>query len=140
MGGWVAEELFFGQTTTGPASDLAAATRTAAQMVGAAGMTGSLVSFLAVDRDLVSAVLADSASREQLEGVLDDARSTVRRLLSRNRHLVEALRDALLERHELIGPEITDVLERAQTQADVRASRPVLAAAMGARITRPPAA
>ena len=140
MGGWVAEELFFGQTTTGPASDLAAATRTAAQMVGAAGMTGSLVSFLAVDRDLVSAVLADSASREQLEGVLDDARSTVRRLLSRNRHLVEALRDALLERHELIGPEITDVLERAQTQADVRASRPVLAAAMGARVTRPPAA
>ena len=140
MGGWVAEELFFGQTTTGPASDLAAATRTAAQMVGAAGMTGSLVSFMAVDRDLVSAVLADSASREQLEGVLDDARSTVRRLLSRNRHLVEALRDALLERHELIGPEITDVLERAHTQAEVRASRPVLAAAVAGRMNRPPAA
>ena len=98
------------------------------------------MSFLAVDRDLVSAVLADSASREQLEGVLDDARSTVRRLLSRNRHLVEALRDALLDRHELIGPEITDVLERAQTQADVRASRPVLAAAVAGRMNRPPAA
>ena len=42
MGGWVAEELFFGQTSTGPAGDLASATRTAAQMVGAAGMTGSL--------------------------------------------------------------------------------------------------
>lgn len=140
MGGWVAEELFFGHTTTGPASDLAAATRTAAQMVGAAGMTGSLVSFMAVDRDLVSAVLADSASREQLEGVLDDARSSVRRLLSRNRHLVEALRDALLERHELIGPEITDVLERAQAAAEVRATRPVLAAAVAGRINRPPAA
>jgi len=127
MGGWVAEELFFGQTTTGPASDLAAATRTAAQMVGAAGMTGSLVSFLAVDRDLVSAVLADRASREQLETVLDDARSAVRRLLSRNRHLVEALRDALLDRYELVGPEITDVLERAQAAA-AAASRPVLAA------------
>ncbi|WP_203752603.1 AAA family ATPase [Cellulomonas chitinilytica] len=110
MGGWVAEELFFGQTTTGPASDLAAATRTAAQMVGAAGMTGSLVSFLATDRPLVSAVLADGKAREQLEQVLDDARSSVRRLLSRNRHLVEALRDALLERHELLGDEITDVL------------------------------
>ncbi|WP_456819948.1 AAA family ATPase [Cellulomonas sp. URHB0016] len=110
MGGWVAEELFFGQTTTGPASDLAAATRTAAQMVGAAGMTGSLVSFLATDRPLVNAVLADGKAREQLETVLDDARSSVRRLLSRNRHLVEALRDALLERHELLGDEITDVL------------------------------
>lgn len=110
MGGWVAEELFFGQTTTGPASDLAAATRTAAQMVGAAGMTGSLVSFMATDRPLVNAVLADSKARDQLEQVLEDARSSVRRLLSRNRHLVEALRDALLERHELIGDEITDVL------------------------------
>ncbi|MDM7829828.1 AAA family ATPase [Cellulomonas edaphi] len=113
MGGWVAEELFFGQTSTGPASDLAAATKTAAQMVGAAGMTGSLISFAATPHDLVSAVLSDSSAREQLETVLDDARSHVRRLLSRNRHLVEALRDALLERYELIGTEITDVLEAA---------------------------
>ena len=113
MGGWVAEELFFGQTTTGPASDLAAATRTAAQMVGAAGMTGSLVSFAATDRDLVSAVIADSAARAQLEEVLDAARGTVRRLLASNRDLVEALRDALLERHELVGEEITAVLEKA---------------------------
>ena len=113
MGGWVAEELFFGQTTTGPASDLAAATRTAAQMVGAAGMTGSLVSFAATDRDLVSAVIGDQAARAQLEEVLDSARGTVRRLLASNRDLVEALRDALLERHELVGEEITSVLEKA---------------------------
>ena len=131
MGGWVAEELFFGQTSTGPAGDLAAATRTAAQMVGAAGMAGSLISFAATPHDLVSAVLSDAQARQQLEGVLDDARSTVRRLLSKHRHLVEALRDALLERHELIGPEITDVLEAAalrqeqlgeQVEADNRAA------------------
>ncbi|MDO8120738.1 AAA family ATPase [Isoptericola sp. b490] len=113
MGGLVAEELFFGDTTTGPASDLAAATRTAAQMVGAAGMTGSLVSFQATGRDLVEAVLADSAAREQVEELLEDARRRVVWLLSRNRHLVEALRDALLERHELVGDEITDVLVEA---------------------------
>jgi len=125
MGGWVAEELFFGQTSTGPASDLAAATRTAAQMVGAAGMTGSLISFAATPHDLVSAVLSDTAAREQLETVLDDARSHVRRLLSRNRHLVEALRDALLERYELIGTEITDVLEAAaQTPAPAPSTPP----------------
>ena len=119
MGGLVAEEIFFGQTTTGPASDLAAATRTAAQMVGAAGMTGSLVSFLATPHDLVTAVLADSAARAQLETVLEESRDRVRWLLSRNRHLVEALRDELLIRHELVGPEITDVLEGA-TEAPAR--------------------
>ncbi|NNH09183.1 AAA family ATPase [Cellulomonas fimi] len=117
MGGWVAEELFFGQTTTGPAGDLAAATRTAAQMVGAAGMTGSLVSFLATDKPLVDAVVSDPRARAQLEQVLEDARATVRRLLSRHRYLVEALRDALLERHELIGREITDVLVQAHAEA-----------------------
>lgn len=110
MGGLVAEELFFGQTTTGPASDLAAATRTAVQMVGAAGMSGSLVSFLAADGDLVRAVLADPASRQQVETLLDSARDRVRWLLSQNRHLVEALRDALLERHELVGAQIAAVL------------------------------
>ena len=35
-------------------------------------------------------------------------------LLTANRHLVEALRDALMERHELVGREITDVLEAAR--------------------------
>ncbi|MCU1432422.1 MAG: ATPase central domain protein [Actinotalea sp.] len=110
MGGLVAEELFFGQTSTGPASDLAAATKIAAQMVGAAGMTGSLVSFLATGQDLVSSVLGDKAARAQLEGVLEESRDRVRWLLAQNRHLVEALRDALLERHELIGEQITDVL------------------------------
>ena len=110
MGGLVAEELFFGQTTTGPASDLAAATRLAVQMVGAAGMSGSLVSFLAVDGDLVRTVLADPASREQVEVLLDAARDRVRWLLAEHRHLVEALRDALLERHELVGEQIAQVL------------------------------
>jgi ATP-dependent Zn protease len=110
MGGWCAEELFFGDTSTGPASDLAAATRLAAQMVGAAGMTGSLVSLAATGKDIVEAVVNDTTARERLEQVLTDARDVVRLLLAANRDLVEALRDALLERHELVGPEITEVL------------------------------
>ena len=110
MGGWCAEELFFGDTSTGPASDLAAATRLAAQMVGAAGMTGSMVSLAATGKDIVEAVVGDTTARERLEQVLTDARDAVRVLLTANRDLVEALRDALLERHELVGPEITQVL------------------------------
>ena len=41
----------------------------------------------------------------------------VRGLLETNQHLVAALRDALLERHELIGREITDVLESSAATA-----------------------
>jgi len=116
MGGQAAEELFFGDISTGPAGDLLYATNVAAQMVGAAGMTDTLISFSAVqasalsDTNIVGRVLADSDGRERVERILQDQKAHTRLLLDENRHLVMALRDALMERHELIGREITDVL------------------------------
>ena len=47
-------------------------------------------------------------------------------LLEENRHLIEALRDALLERHELIGHEITDILEAAQAAHEAVPATPRL--------------
>jgi hypothetical protein len=38
----------------------------------------------------------------------------VKEALAENRHLVMALRDALMERHELVGREITDILDAAR--------------------------
>jgi cell division protease FtsH len=117
LGGQVAEELFFGDVSTGPGGDLAYATGIAAQMVGQAGMAGTLVSFSAVqgsslaDPGLVGRVLADAEGRRMVEELLHEQREAVRGLLAANRHLVAGLRDALLERHELIGSEITDVLQ-----------------------------
>jgi cell division protease FtsH len=116
FGGQVAEELFFGDVSTGPGGDLAYATGVAASMVGQAGMAGTLVSFSAVqgsslsDPGLVGRVLADDEGRRMVEELLHEQREAVRGLLAENRHLVEALRDALLERHELIGSQITDVI------------------------------
>ena len=48
---------------------------------------------------------------------LDQAKSDVRRLLDENRHLVVALRDALLEHEELVGDEIVETLRAAEAQA-----------------------
>jgi cell division protease FtsH len=121
FGGQVVEEQFFGDVSTGPAGDLAYATTIAAQMVGAAGMEGSSVSFAAVrdgaltGTDLVGKVLADAASRARVEKLLDEQKEITRELMRTNRHLVEALRDALLAREELVGSEITAVLEAAAT-------------------------
>jgi ATP-dependent Zn protease len=120
MGGQSAEELFFGDISTGPSGDLLYATNVAAQMVGAAGMTDTLISYAAVqgsalsDTNLVGRVLSDTEGRQRVERILQEQKGHTRALLSENRHLVEALRDALVERHELIGREITDVLEEAQ--------------------------
>jgi ATP-dependent Zn protease len=119
MGGQVAEELFFHDVSTGPGSDLLYATNVAAQMVGACGMSDTLVSLAAVqnsgfsDTNLVGRVLGDSSGRGRTEELLQRQKVVVRGLLENNLHLVSALRDALFERHELIGHEITDVLEAA---------------------------
>ena len=119
MGGQCAEELFFGDVSTGPGGDLLYATNAAAEMVGAHGMDDSLLSYAAIqnssfsDTNIVGRVLADDRGRDAVERLLQAQKAIAKGLLTGNRHLVEALRDALLEREELIGAEITDVLEAA---------------------------
>ena len=119
MGGMCAEEIFFGQASTGPGGDLAYATKVACEVVGSVGMAGSLVSLAAVENgalnnsNLVGRVLADPHTRPEVDRLLAQSKARVRALLDANPHLVEALRDALLERDELIGTEITDVLDGA---------------------------
>jgi len=118
LGGMVAEEIFFGESGTGPAGDLEAATNVAVEMVGSLGMSDSLISFRSISNgmiggNLASRVLADKDAREAINNLLDTQKREVTKLLAANRHLVEALRDALLEREELIDDDILEVLRRA---------------------------
>ena len=89
-------------------------------MVGSCGMIDSLISFAAVqnsalnDSNIVGRVLADPQGRAAVEDLLQQQKVVVKSLLEQNSHLIEALRDALLEREELIGREINDVLAGAQ--------------------------
>ena len=119
MGGQVAEEIFFGDVSTGPGGDLLYATNVAAEMTGACGMGETLMSYAAIqnsafsDTNIVGRVLGDPDGRAHVEELLQRQKVTVRGLLESNQHLVAALRDALIDRHELIGIEITDVLDAA---------------------------
>ena len=140
LAGMAAEELFEGESGTGPAGDLAAATSIAAEMVGSLGMAGSLISFRAMsetlfDPGLVGRVLANGESKRAVAGMLKREKAAAKRLLRANSRLVIALRDALLDREELIGDDILAVLDeaggkRAQTAARrATRSRPARAAA-----------
>jgi len=119
LGGLAAEELYLRETGTGPASDLAVATQTAAMMVGSLGMGGSLISWEAVSegpvasRNLVGRVLGDPESRERVEKLLDRQRDRAVEVLGDNRDVVFALRDALLDRDELVGEEIIVTIREA---------------------------
>ena len=117
FGGMVAEEIFFGESSTGVASDLQAATLNACQMVGILGMGSSLISVAAIESaggGVVGKVLADEARRSEVEALLTSSKESVGQMLEEYRHVVEALRDALLLRSELIGEEILDVIRQAQ--------------------------
>jgi len=129
LGGMAAEEIFEGESGTGPAGDLAHATQIAAEMIGSLGLGDSLISFRAVnegvfDSGLVGRVLGNSDAKRSVDSLLKKEKRTVRALLNKNSKLVIALRDALLDRDELIGDQIMEVLERAGGKPKTRARRP----------------
>jgi cell division protease FtsH len=112
FGGMVAEEMFFGETSTGVAGDLQAATSAACLMIGSLGMGSSLISADALDMpgNIVAKVLSSDSGRDEVEALLGKAKADVRDMLEAHRHVIENLRDELLERDELVGEEILDVI------------------------------
>jgi cell division protease FtsH len=117
LGGLAAEYLYFGESGTGPSSDLSAATALAAQMVGSYGMGSSLVSYEAVNNggysspNLVAKVLSNEDTKKEVNDMLLTHREQVSWLLEKNRDLVDGLVDALLQQDELLGDEIRAVIE-----------------------------
>ncbi len=121
FGGMVAEELFFGEASTGVTGDLQAATLNACQMIGLMGMGTTLISAAALEYPaggIVSKVLANDEGRAEVEALLADAKASVTRMLDEHRNVIESLRDALLERKELIGDEILEVIRGSRAQPD----------------------
>ncbi len=125
LGGMASEELFLGETGTGPGSDLAHATQVAALMVGALGMGGSLISYEAVAEgvvsrtNLVGKILGDADGKRRVEEILHAQKERIQGLLESNRDLVEALRDSLIARDELVGEEIVEVIHKALAKRDL---------------------
>ena len=117
FGGMAAEELMFGEAGTGPAGDLAAATRLAVEMVGAYGMADSFVSYNTAEEalggNLAAKVLTDPKGRKAVDRILDQAKAAAVEVVREGRHIVVALRDALLDQEELTEDEIRAVIAAA---------------------------
>ena len=118
LAGMAAEKIFFGESGTGPASDLLAATELAAQMVGSFGMGSSLISYEAASNgqagpNIVAKILTNEDAKREVEELMRLHQDQVAYLLEHNRDLIEALRDALLDQEELLGDDIAAVIEEA---------------------------
>lgn len=87
-------------------------------------MAGSLVSYEAIAeglvarKNLVGKVLGDAEAKARVEALLQDQKERVRGVLDQNRDVVEALRDALIERDELVGEQILEVIQEALARRD----------------------
>jgi cell division protease FtsH len=118
FGGMCAEKLFFGESGTGPSSDLRTATMLACQMIGSFGMGDSYISLEAVqhsaysEANLVAKVLSMDETKREVHEMLKLQHQEVLSLLTDNRDLVEALRDELLAHEEIMGDEIATVIEK----------------------------
>ncbi|HET7480078.1 MAG TPA: AAA family ATPase [Rubrobacteraceae bacterium] len=118
-----AENIYFGETTTGVSADLRQATWAAATMVGMFGMGKGLYSFGTLPNEMagssIGALLRDSGVREESNSILAEARREIEELLREKAPIVEGVRDALLEREEIVGDEI----DRLFTELEAGGSR-----------------
>ncbi|MEY2749652.1 MAG: hypothetical protein RLZZ168_1668, partial [Cyanobacteriota bacterium] len=122
LGGRSAEELVFGEVTTGAANDLQRATDIAEQMVGTYGMS-DVLGPLAYDkqggsrflgggnnpRRVVSDATAQAIDKE-VRGLVDRAHERALAILRHNRGLLESISQQILEKEVIEGDDLKTLL------------------------------
>jgi cell division protease FtsH len=122
-----AENVWFGETTTGVSQDLRQATWAAATMVGLFGMGKDLYSFGTIPDELaggssIGTLLRDPTVREEVNKILAAARKEIEDLLREKSAIVEGVRDALLDREEIIGEEIDRLFAGLESRGEPQGS------------------
>ena len=132
LGGRSAEEIVFGEITTGAANDLQRATDIAEQMVSTYGMS-SVLGPLAYDRQTgnrflgqtnnprraVSDATAQSIDRE-VRQLVDNAHNHALAILESNRESLELISRKILEKEVIEGDELQTLLNQCRTPDPVQ--------------------
>jgi cell division protease FtsH len=121
-GGWLAEKLFFNETTTGTKQDIQQATEMARHMVCEWGMAEDLGP-VAYGQEEEPIFLGKEIARHQdyseetarridnaVKEILDRARAEAGPIIRKNKDSLEALADALLNRETLVDDEVRQIL------------------------------
>jgi len=121
-GGWIAEKLFYDETTTGTKNDIKQATELARNMVCEWGMAEELgpVAYGQEDEPIfLGKEIArhkdyseDTAKRidKAIKEILDNARDNAAKILESHKDNLEKLADALIERETLIDEEVRQII------------------------------
>jgi cell division protease FtsH len=113
LGGRAAEEIVFGETSTGAESDIQQLTEIARQMVGRWGMSTAIGPVAVIPRDGMGPLLPGAAEVSpdtqklidvEVRRIVDESHQEVVALLQQNRSKLDSLATALLE-HETLDEE-----------------------------------
>jgi ATP-dependent Zn protease len=140
LGAMAAEQVFYGENSQGVGGDVDSATRLAATMVGVWGMGPTAVNLAATEEDEryervwkrlerigstimnrtsgptplaenpIGAVLGDPNKRRAAAQILGQAYITAFALMAANRQPIERIADTLVDRKEIYGDEVVDLL------------------------------
>jgi cell division protease FtsH len=114
LGGRAAEEVVYGQITTGAESDIEQLTQIARQMVGRWGMSDKLGPIAVLSRDGQSPFFPGASETspqtqwlidQEVRRLVDEAHVEVTQLLTEHREQLDSLSHALLEAETLDAPE-----------------------------------
>jgi cell division protease FtsH len=131
LGGLAAEEIWFGDTTTGPSSDLRHATRQAAIMLGLLGMGDNLISYGVLPQTgfndgPLGAILSNPDNRRAIGELLAACKREAVELLKVNEPAIRALAERLLEKDEVAGEELEELMQSKAVARATPAFRPAL--------------
>jgi len=127
MGGKTAEEIVFGEVTTGASNDLQQASKIARRMVTEFGMSESLgprafdeSSMVFLGKELAQGRNYSDAVAEEIDSeigkLLEKSKATAKRILTENRARLDRLASRLIEVETLDGDQLTDLLVGGGTQ------------------------
>ena len=127
MGGKTAEEIVFGEVTTGASNDLQQASKIARRMVTEFGMSESLgprafdeSSMVFLGKELAQGRNYSDAVAEEIDSeigkLLEKSKATAKRILTENRARLDRLAGRLIEVETLDGDQLMDLLVGGGTQ------------------------
>jgi ATP-dependent Zn protease len=140
LGAMAAEHVFYGENSTGVGGDVQSATRRAAWMVGMCGMGpepvdvegdeereeiekryerigNQIINRATVEGDAIMGILRSAGKSRAAAMILGQAYITAVCLMRHNRDSVLAVAEKLVERKELHGDEVVELLESVRLQA-----------------------
>jgi cell division protease FtsH len=131
MGGRAAEELIFGDVTTGAQNDIERATRIARAMVCEFGMSETLgprnyasnQELMFLGREVNRTETHSEKTSEQIDAEIDkiltEAHDTAQKILAENRDRLELIAELLIKYETLDGEQVMEILETGQAPEEL---------------------